>query len=61
MTMKSSGGPMERLSQLLHRLGKRNNVPHAVAAVESGDRSFRWAGAAGTADAHGAPTLAEER
>jgi hypothetical protein len=53
MTTKSWSASVDRLSDLLHRLGKRSNVPHAVVAVESGDRSFHWAGATGTADTHG--------
>jgi hypothetical protein len=55
ITMKSWIGSAERLADLLHRLGKRNNLPHAVVAVASGDGSFRWAGAIGTADTSGTP------
>ena len=51
----SWGGSPERLSNLLRRLGKRNKFPHAVVAVESGDGSFRWSEATGTADTSDTP------
>jgi D-alanyl-D-alanine carboxypeptidase len=43
----------DRLSSLPARLGSKRQVKHAVAAVESGDGSFRWAGARGHADVNG--------
>lgn len=38
-----------RLQALLQRLTSKKNVKHAIVAVESGDRSFRWIGVAGDA------------
>lgn len=49
----SWGGWPGHLSDLLRRLGKRKHVPHAVAAVERGDGSFRWSDAIGRADTSG--------
>lgn len=42
-----------RLGHLLLRLPKRRQVRHAVLAVERGDGTFRWVGAAGVADTGG--------
>lgn len=39
----------DRLDRLLNGLVARPRLRHAVLAVESGDRSFRWGGAAGEA------------
>jgi D-alanyl-D-alanine carboxypeptidase len=44
-----------RLEDLLRRLASRKGIPHAILAVESGDRSFRWSAAYGIADEEGTP------
>ena len=44
-----------RLRGFLDELVERREVAHAVMAVERGDGSFRWAGAAGDADGAGTP------
>ncbi|HVM14437.1 MAG TPA: serine hydrolase domain-containing protein [Egibacteraceae bacterium] len=46
---------MSVLDEALERLVARRGVRHAVMAVESGDRSLTWAGAAGQAEPGGAP------
>jgi len=51
----SDDGLHERLLDLLQRLIKKKHVKHAVVAVERGDGSLRWIGAAGTANADGTP------
>ncbi len=43
------------LQRLLQRLLQIKHVRHAVLAVERGDSSFRWIGAAGTANPAGTP------
>jgi D-alanyl-D-alanine carboxypeptidase len=43
----------QNLEQLLRATAARKPIRHAVLAVESGDRSFQWAGAAGDADGTG--------
>ena len=45
----------ERLTALLDRTVARRGIRHAMFAVASGDRSRRWDGAAGPADAAGTP------
>jgi CubicO group peptidase (beta-lactamase class C family) len=45
----------QRLRATLHRLVARQDVQHAILAVQSGDGAFRWIGAAGEADANGSP------
>jgi D-alanyl-D-alanine carboxypeptidase len=47
-----------RLDALLSRLVARRHIFHAAAAVESGDRTFRWTGAGGDAQAGGPPMQA---
>ncbi|MFP3913843.1 MAG: serine hydrolase domain-containing protein [Actinomycetota bacterium] len=44
----------ERLQGLVDGLASRAKYGHAVVGVERGDGSFRWVGAAGTANADGA-------
>jgi D-alanyl-D-alanine carboxypeptidase len=44
-----------RLNDALQRLASKRHVAHAIVAVESGDRSFRWSGAAGIANPDGTP------
>jgi CubicO group peptidase (beta-lactamase class C family) len=48
-----------KLDSLLRGLAARRDVPHAVAAVESVDGSFRWTGAAGNAAPGGPPMRAD--
>lgn len=48
-----------RLQELLRRLASRKQVKHAIMAVERGDRSFRWIGAAGEANPGGPPMQAD--
>jgi CubicO group peptidase (beta-lactamase class C family) len=43
------------LENILHRLMKIKGVRHALVAVESLDRSFRWAGSEGIANENGTP------
>lgn len=43
------------LQDTLDRLVARRQIAHAVLAVESGDGSIHWAGAAGDADGNGRP------
>ena len=43
-----------RLQKLLDSLVARKGIEHAIVAVESGDRSFRWIGTAGNANPDGA-------
>lgn len=45
----------ERLQALLDGLVGRKGIHHAILAVERGDGSFRWVGAAGFADPNGRP------
>jgi D-alanyl-D-alanine carboxypeptidase len=57
-TEEPRGGTQEvtrRLQELLDGLVAREDVQHAIVAVESGDRSFRWIGAAGAANPDGTP------
>jgi D-alanyl-D-alanine carboxypeptidase len=57
-TEKPRGGTQEvtrRLQALLDDLVARKDVQHAIVAVERGDRSFRWIGAAGAANPDGTP------
>ncbi len=42
-----------RLGHLLLQLSERRQIRHAVLAVERGDGTFRWSGAAGVADPGG--------
>jgi D-alanyl-D-alanine carboxypeptidase len=51
--------PVERLQELLNGLVSRKDVRHAVVAVERGDGSFRWIGAAGEANPDGTPMRPE--
>ena len=46
------------LEKLLLKLTARKHIRHAISAVETTDGAFRWSGAAGQADAHGAPITA---
>ncbi len=48
---KAEGG----LDALFQRLISKTHIKHAVVAVESGDRAFRWMRAAGEASPDGAP------
>lgn len=50
---ENPGGVEARLQELLQGLVSRKGVAHAVVAVESGDRAFRWIGAAGHANPSG--------
>jgi D-alanyl-D-alanine carboxypeptidase len=50
ITTKGPEAVGERLQDLLDRLAARRRFGHAVLGVETGDGSFRWIGAAGTAD-----------
>lgn len=50
---------VQRLQDLLRRLVSRKGVKHAIMAVERGDESFRWIGAAGDADPDGMPMRAD--
>ncbi|MGQ9635111.1 MAG: serine hydrolase domain-containing protein [Bryobacteraceae bacterium] len=43
------------MDTLLRQLAFRRDIPHAILAVESGDRSFRWASSFGVADDQGSP------
>lgn len=49
----------ERLQALLENLMRKKHIKHAIAAVESGDRSFRWIGAEGDANPDGTPMEAD--
>ena len=44
-----------QLTKILESLLTVKNVTHAIMAVESGDRSFSWTGAIGTANPDGTP------
>ena len=46
-----------KLKSLLNELIGKKNIKHAIAAIESGDKSFRWVGAAGLANATDTPML----
>lgn len=46
---------LERLQRLVERVASRAKFGHAVLAVGRADGSFRWSGAAGTANAGGDP------
>jgi D-alanyl-D-alanine carboxypeptidase len=48
-----------RLQQAVERLADRRRLAHAVVGVATLDGSFRWEGAAGTADASGTPMTAD--
>ncbi len=45
----------DRLQQVLQALSARSPLRHALIAVESGDRAFRWSGAAGITAPGGPP------
>jgi D-alanyl-D-alanine carboxypeptidase len=49
----------EGLQRLVERLASKPKFGHAIVGVERGDGSFRWQGAAGIANADGAPMTAE--
>lgn len=49
------GAATERMQCLLTRLISKKHVKHAIIAVESSDRRFRWFGAAGDANPGGEP------
>lgn len=49
------GAVAERLQGLLDGLVARKGIHHAILAVERGDGTFRWVGAAGVADTDGRP------
>jgi D-alanyl-D-alanine carboxypeptidase len=49
----------ERLQGLLQQLIAPKSIPHAIVAVETVDRSFRWVGAAGDAHPDGTPMREE--
>jgi D-alanyl-D-alanine carboxypeptidase len=55
--MTSGHTRAELLERLLQDVTSRKPIRHAVMAVESGDGSFRWAGATGEADDSGRPML----
>lgn len=44
---------MEELRKLVGELASQRKLKQAIVAVESGDRSFRWAGAEGESDSEG--------
>jgi len=44
-----------KLDSLLNQLIEKKHIHHAIIAVESGDRSFRWVGAKGDAYPDGTP------
>ncbi|MBK9167171.1 MAG: beta-lactamase family protein [Bryobacterales bacterium] len=48
-----------RLDSLVRNLATRRRIPHAVLAVENGDGSFQWTGAAGRAQPDGTPMRPE--
>jgi CubicO group peptidase (beta-lactamase class C family) len=50
---------VERLELILERLVARRSIHHATVAVERGDGSFRWTGAAGIAHPDGTPMRPE--
>jgi D-alanyl-D-alanine carboxypeptidase len=54
MATKEKSEPGPQLEALLRGLLKNKGVHHAVLAIESLDRSFRWAGAVGQAHPDGA-------
>lgn len=58
-TTETAEAVTRRLQKLLRRLASRKQVKHAIMAVERGDRSFRWIGAAGEANPGGAPMQAD--
>lgn len=47
MVGKLNANVQKQLEELLQNLTLSKNIPHAVMAVESGDKQFYWAGAAG--------------
>jgi len=49
----------DRLRKLLGGLASRTPIQQAIIALESGDRSFRWVGAAGETDSDGTPVREE--
>jgi CubicO group peptidase (beta-lactamase class C family) len=53
--MRGDDSTTKRLSQIVNRLLRRQDVAHVVAAMESGDRLFRWIEAGGNADPGGTP------
>jgi len=44
-----------KLKSLLNELIGKKNIKHAIAAIESGDKSFRWVGVAGESDENKTP------
>lgn len=51
----------EQFDNELARIVRRKDVEHAVIAIENVDRTRRWVGAAGDADAHGTPMQPDTR
>lgn len=49
----------ERLQRLVERMAAKPKLGHVIVGVERGDGSFRWSGAAGIANADGAPMTPE--
>jgi D-alanyl-D-alanine carboxypeptidase len=49
----------DRLQRLVEGLATKPKFGHAIVGVERGDGGFRWRGAAGTANANGAPMTPE--
>jgi D-alanyl-D-alanine carboxypeptidase len=49
----------DRLQRLVERLASKPKFGHAVVGLERGDGAFRWRGAAGIANADGAPMTPE--
>ncbi len=49
----------ERLQRLVDRVASKPKFGHAIVGIERGDGLFRWAGAAGVADASGASMTPE--
>jgi D-alanyl-D-alanine carboxypeptidase len=45
----------EHLEREVHRLAAQDHIKHAIVAIESVDRSFRWVGVAGDARPDGTP------
>lgn len=52
-TIRAPEVAAERLQRQVERLASKPRFGHAIVGVESGDRSFRWSGAAGVANADG--------
>ncbi len=49
----------EQLQRLVERLASKPSFGHVIVGVERGDGSFSWRGAAGIANADGAPMTPE--